>query len=203
MPERAGIGRYKSSLHLMRSLTSTSVQNIAVGVACQWLVKPALGVLVATTLVPALRLPQAISTGLILVRACLCCCYPAAPIPHALNCNPAHTFWSVVRTITAAVLVHGAGVVRVRGAAGVVRDVPGAPRAGAAVHRARGAVDGDGRGGDAAAGAGAAGGAAARRRGGHGGQHLPDRGRAGHRRCVIVFASLKTVAMTAIVSPSP
>jgi len=33
------------------------------------LVKPALGVLVATTLVPALRLPQAISTGLILVRS--------------------------------------------------------------------------------------------------------------------------------------
>ena len=38
------------------------------GTVGQWLVKPALGVLVATTVVPLLGLPPAVGTGLILVR---------------------------------------------------------------------------------------------------------------------------------------
>ena len=35
----------------------------------QWLVKPFLGLVLATTLVPLLGLPHAVGTGLILVRA--------------------------------------------------------------------------------------------------------------------------------------
>ncbi len=38
------------------------------GTLGQWLVKPALGVLLATTVVPWLGLPHAVGTGLILVR---------------------------------------------------------------------------------------------------------------------------------------
>jgi len=44
------------------------VQDIVVGTLGQWLVKPALGVLLATTVVPLLGLPPAVGTGLILVR---------------------------------------------------------------------------------------------------------------------------------------
>ncbi|KAK9816977.1 hypothetical protein WJX72_007732 [[Myrmecia] bisecta] len=42
-------------------------QHILVGVIGQWLIKPLLGVLLASTLVPALGLPPAVSTGLVLV----------------------------------------------------------------------------------------------------------------------------------------
>lgn len=43
------------------------LQNIAVGAAAQWLLKPALGLLLASTVIPAMQLPQSVATGLILV----------------------------------------------------------------------------------------------------------------------------------------
>lgn len=43
----------------------------------QWLVKPFLGLVLATTLVPLLGLPHAVGTGLILVRAS---CYLAGAV---------------------------------------------------------------------------------------------------------------------------
>ena len=43
------------------------LQNIAVGAIAQWLVKPALGLLIASTVVRAMQLPQAVATGIILV----------------------------------------------------------------------------------------------------------------------------------------
>lgn len=47
------------------------MQYIAVGSVGQWLIKPLLGLILALTLVPILGLPNAVGTGLILVR-----CYP-------------------------------------------------------------------------------------------------------------------------------
>jgi hypothetical protein len=45
------------------------LQDILIGTLAQWLIKPALGVLLATSLVPLLKLPPAVGTGLILVGA--------------------------------------------------------------------------------------------------------------------------------------
>ena len=42
-------------------------QDILVGTLGQWVVKPALGLLLAVTVVPLLGLPHAVGTGLILV----------------------------------------------------------------------------------------------------------------------------------------
>ena len=46
-----------------------SWQVLALGCIGQWLVKPALGVTLASTLVPALDLPAQVATGLILVSS--------------------------------------------------------------------------------------------------------------------------------------
>ena len=43
------------------------LQLFLLGVIGQWLVKPALGMLLASTLVPALHLPSQVATGLMLV----------------------------------------------------------------------------------------------------------------------------------------
>ncbi len=56
------------------------MQYIAVGAAGQWLVKPLLGLILALTLVPLLGLPNAVGTGLILVRN----------HSWALNCDDIH-----------------------------------------------------------------------------------------------------------------
>jgi ACR3 family arsenite efflux pump ArsB len=43
------------------------VQNIAIGSLAQWVVKPLLAVAVANTVVPAMALPPAVATGMVLV----------------------------------------------------------------------------------------------------------------------------------------
>lgn len=42
-------------------------QLLLLGVMGQWVVKPLLGILLASTVVPALRLPTEVATGLVLV----------------------------------------------------------------------------------------------------------------------------------------
>ena len=42
-------------------------QLLLLGVMGQWVVKPLLGILLASTVVPALRLPNEVATGLVLV----------------------------------------------------------------------------------------------------------------------------------------
>ena len=65
-------------LHLLHfSFTLSALQHIAIGTAAQWVIKPALGVLTASTLVPLLSLPSAIGAGLILV--CRLCCMNMLP----------------------------------------------------------------------------------------------------------------------------
>ena len=44
------------------------LQLLLFGVVGQWVVKPLLGISLASTLVPALRLPTEVATGLILVQ---------------------------------------------------------------------------------------------------------------------------------------
>lgn len=43
------------------------MQLLLLGTVGQWVVKPVLGILLASTLVPALKLPSEVATGLILV----------------------------------------------------------------------------------------------------------------------------------------
>lgn len=55
------------------------LQLLLLGIVGQWLVKPALGMAIASTLVPALGLPTQVATGLVLVSvyaAALCSSAP-------------------------------------------------------------------------------------------------------------------------------
>ena len=78
-------------------------QLLLLGVVGQWVVKPLLGISLASTVVPALRLPSEVATGLVLVgsrRVAACClvqnCHlvPLTEaehenVTHALTCLPA------------------------------------------------------------------------------------------------------------------
>lgn len=82
------------------TFASHAMQLLLLGVIGQWLVKPALGMLLASSLVPILQLPSQVATGLILVSL-----YPTAfsnhphgqsyPYQHTTSCQI--TIWNTKR----------------------------------------------------------------------------------------------------------
>ena len=87
----------------LHPVTVMSLQLLLLGIIGQWLVKPALGMALASTLVPLLGLPSQVATGLVLVSLHAGCSdLPVFRCLHVLGAS----FWShrTVSQCAAAVL---------------------------------------------------------------------------------------------------
>ena len=98
------------------ALVLVCTQHIMVGCVGQWVIKPLLGLVLALTLVPMLGLPNAVGTGLILVRtpavAALSSFYPPKVSPPLIRAAPMPSLLGLgaCRGCTGAAAEHAAGL---------------------------------------------------------------------------------------------